>query len=349
MSKIGEPSTFQALINLIKSKMVGQDTIAEEFSTSEDYTAGTIVLYDNTIYIFDVDHSAGPWDPEEVTETSIAELIENGGGGGSSALENDITASVTVGGITSGTTLQAGKTFEDIFKDMLDPVAYPTLTAPSASLSGTGSKLLEVGATLAVTLTATLNRGSINPAYGTSGYRSGAATGYSLNGEDPQQSNTFSETVSGSNNTFYADISYAAGEQPKNSKGGNYDSPLPAGSVRSGNVVYKFVNAMWANTANIAMVAKLSLIDNSSTKQRDMVFPAQTVANPEVFDIPASWTVTAVQVKNDLSGQYEDASDQFTITDTTHDDAAGTSVAYKRYSFNKGFDTGARTVRVKWS
>ena len=105
---------------------------------------------------------------------------------------------------------------------------------------------------------------------------------------------------------------------------------------------------MWANTANIATVAKLSLVSKSA-KQRDMQFPAQTVANPEVFDIPASWTVTAVQVKNDLSGQYEDASDQFTVTDTTHNDAAGNSVNYKRYTFNKGFDTGARTVRVKWS
>ena len=76
---------------------------------------------------------------------------------------------------------------------------------------------------------------------------------------------------------------------------------------------------------------------------------AQTVANPEVFDVPASWTVTAVQVKNDLSGLYEDALSQFTVTDTSHNDASGTSVAYKRYTFNLGYDTGARSVRLKWS
>jgi thioredoxin-like negative regulator of GroEL len=105
---------------------------------------------------------------------------------------------------------------------------------------------------------------------------------------------------------------------------------------------------MWANTANIATIAKLSLVAKS-TKQRDMNFPAQTVANPEVFDMQASWTVTAVQVKNDLSGAWEDASSQFTVTNVNHDNAGGVSTAYKRYTFNMGTDTGARSIRVKWS
>lgn len=274
--------------------------------------------------------------------------VNGDGGGGSAELEDDLETSVTVGGIPSGTEYEEGTKLEKIIRDLLNPVAYPTLTPPSVSLAGSGSKLLEVGATLAVTLTATFSRGSINPAYGTSGYRSGAATGYSLNSGDTQQGNTWSETVTGSNKTFQCSASYEAGEQPKDSVGEDYDSPLPAGSVNSGTVSYDFVNAMWANTSNISTVAKLSLVAKSA-KQRDMNFPAQTVANPEVFDIPASWTVTAVQVKNDLSGAWEDAASQFTVTDTTHDDAGGTSTAYKRYTFNMGFDTGARSVRVKWS
>lgn len=268
------------------------------------------------------------------------------GGGGS--LTEAITVAVDVGGISAGTTYAVGTPIEDIISDLLSPTLYPSFTNPSASLSGTGNKLLETGATLAVTLTATFNRGTINPAYGTSGYRAGAATGYTLNSGTEQAENTWSETVTASNRQFSASVAYAAGEQPKDSKGNNYSTPLAAGSVNTNVVSYDFVDAMWANTANIATVAKLSLVAKS-TKQRDMVFPAQTVADPEVFDIPASWSVTAVQVKNDLSGQYEDAAAQFTVTDTTHNDAAGNSVAYKRYTFNMGFDTGARTVRVKWS
>lgn len=265
-----------------------------------------------------------------------------------SSLTDDMTTGITVGGIDAGTTYEKGTPIENILNDMLNPVLYPTLTNPSISLTGSGSHLLEAGSTLPVTLTATFNRGSISPAYGTSGYRSGEATGYSLNGGTEQSGNTWSETVSSSNKSFQATVNYAAGEQPKDSKGGNYDSPLPAGSKTSGAVTYEFVDAMWANTANIATVAKLSLVAKS-TKQRDMVFPAQTVANPEVFDIPASWTVIAVQVKNDLSGQYEDALSQFTVTDVTHDNAGGVSTNYKRYTFNMGIATGQRSVRVKWS
>lgn len=279
--------------------------------------------------------------------TEDAGVLPSGGGGGSSELEDDLTTSVTVGGITSGTTYEAGTSLETLFRDMLNPVAYPTLTNPSASLTATGAKLLEKGATLNVTFTLAFNRGSINPAYGTSGYRSGVATSYTLDGVT-QATNTFAKTITEAKTSYQGSVAYEAGEQPKDSTGKNYQSPLPAGSVNSNVVNYEFVDAMWSNVASIASITKMSLVSKSA-KQRDMNFPAQTVANPEVFDMPASWTVTAVQVKNDLSGVYEDAMSQFTVTDVTHDDASGTSVNYKRYTFNLGYDTGARSVRVKWS
>ena len=271
-----------------------------------------------------------------------------GGGGGSGSLSADMTVVKAVGGITVGTQYPEGTTLEKILRDMLSPTLYPTLTNPSASLSATGAKLLETGATLATTMTVSFNRGSINPAYGTSGYRAGAATGYSLNGGASQAGNTFSVTVTSAQTSYRAAVAYAAGEQPKDSSGADYSTPLAAGSVNSNSITYEFVDAIWANSSNIATVAKLALV-SKSTGQKDLVFPAQTVANPEVFDIPASWTVSAVQVKNDLSGAYEDAASQFTVTSVTHDDAAGNSVNYNRYTFNLGYDTGSRTVRVKWS
>ena len=263
-------------------------------------------------------------------------------------LKHKLTVNKAVGGLEIGDEYNVGSSMEDILQDMLNPVLYPALTNPSLSLSGSGSHLLETGATLAVTLTATFNRGSISPAYGTSGYRSGEATGYSLNGGTEQQGNTWSETVSANNRTFQATVNYAAGEQPKDSIGEDYDSPLPAGSKSSGTVTYDFVDPIWANTGDITSVTKQSLVAKS-TKQKELNFPAQTVANPEIFDIPASWTVTAVEVKNDLSGQWENAASQFTVTDTTHNDAAGNSVNYKRYTFSLGYPTGARSIRVKWS
>ena len=273
--------------------------------------------------------------------------INYSGGGGSSTLSEDLTATVTVGGVTSGTTFHQGDELETVVRNILSPTLYPTLTNPSASMSATGAKLLEKGAPLASTFTITFNRGSINPAYGTSGYRSGAATNYTLDGTT-QTTNTFAITVSESKTSYQGSVAYAQGEQPKDSNGGNYSTPLPAGSVNTNTINYEFVDAMWSNSSNIATIAKMSLV-SKTTKQRDIHFPAQTVANPEVFDIPASWTVTAVQVKNDLSGQYEDAISQFDVTNVNHDDASGTSVAYKRYTFNMSMATGARDVRIKWS
>lgn len=272
---------------------------------------------------------------------------KSAGGGGSGELESDLTASVTVGGVTSGTTFNAGTTLEAVLRGILSPTLYPTFTVPTASMSATGSKLLEKGGSLATVFTIIFNRGAITPAYGTDGYRAGAASEYILDGTT-QSGNTFNVTVTEAKTSYQGTVNYTAGQQPKDSNGNDYDSPLPAGSLPTNTISYEFVNAMWSNVANIATVAKMSLVSRS-TKQRDMVFPAQTVANPEVFDIPASWTVTAVQVKNDLSGQYEDALSQFTVTDVNHDDAGGVSTAYKRYTFNMGMATGARTVRVKWS
>lgn len=263
-------------------------------------------------------------------------------------LEDPLTTSMTVGGITSSTTYAAGTPLETILRNLLDPVQYPTFTNPSLSLAATGSNLLEKGATQSTTFTATFNRGSITPAYGTSGYRSGPATEYSLNSGTSQVENTWSETVTESLLSYSSTASYSAGEQPKDSKGGDYDSPLAAGSVNSNTITYEFVNALWANTSNIATVAKLALV-SINTKVKEFNFPAATIANPEIFDVPAAWTVTAVEVLNTLNNQWETCITEFSVTDTTHNDAGGTSTAYKRYTCNLGYDMGNRKVRVKWA
>lgn len=263
-------------------------------------------------------------------------------------LTTKLTTAIDVGGIDAGTEYKKGTSFEKILSDMLTPVLYPTFTAPTVSLSGSGTKLLEKGASLSATLTATFDRGTIEPAYGTSGYRSGALTGYKLNGGTSQKANTWNVVISESNKSFSVVASYAEGEQPKDSKGGNYDSPLAAGSVTSNTVSYDFVDALWANTSSINAVAKLALVAKSA-KQKDFVFPDATAVKPEIFDVPVSWTVTAIQVKNDLSGVFENAADQFNITDVTHADAAGNSANYKRYTCNLGIDIGSRTIRLKWS
>ena len=262
-------------------------------------------------------------------------------------LKDDLTATRTVGGVNSGDEYEQGTMLETIIRDMLNPIDYPRLINPSAVVVATGDKLLEKGSTLSTVVSISFNRGLINPAYGTNGYRSGPATMYYLNGGPGQANNSFFYTITEQDNTLQGTVDYSAGEQPKNSIGENYDSPLPAGTVNSPIVTYEFVNALWSNTGNIQTIAKLPLVSKSAGV-KEFVFPEQTVSNPEVFDVPATWNVSTIEVLNTLSGAWEDVAGEFDISNTVHDDAGGTSTAYKRYTDNRGYSAGSRTIRIKW-
>ena len=325
--------------------------IVDELPTGEDISLMTIYLlpiegvesgdnqYEEYIYVYNEDTSAYQW--EKFGERTVE---------ADAKLKNAMTATKAVGGVAVGKTWAQGTDLETVLRDVLSPVLTPVIVAPSSSLGKNPSAtLLEVGATLAVTFTVSLNRGSITPAYaGGPSQRSGSANGYSLNGGTKQVSNSFSETVSESNKSFYGTAYYDAGEQPLDSAGQPYNSPLPAGDCNTSVLNYEFVNAIWSNAANITTIAKEALVSKSA-KNKIFNFPAQTVTNVETFDIPASWTVTGVLVKNDLSGQFEDCSSEFTVSDTTHNDAAGVSTAYKRYSDNRGYAAGSRQIKVTWS
>lgn len=263
-------------------------------------------------------------------------------------LKAALDASKQVGGVNIGDHYDEGTMLETIIRDMLNPVENPRLVDPSASLSATGDKILEKGGSLNTVVTVSFNRGQINPAYGTSGYRSGPATGYSLNGSQYQASNSFFYTVTEQDNSLNGSVEYSEGEQPKNSIGEDYAEPLPAGTVRSSSLTYEFVNALWANTANIQVVAKQALV-SFSAKVKEFNFPEQTVLFPEIFDVPADWNVTAVEVLNTLSNTWEDCSGEFNTSNTVHDDAGGNPTNYIRYTDNRGYNAGARKVRIKWS
>ncbi len=325
--------------------------IVDELPTGEDISLMTIYLlpiegvesgynqYEEYIYVYNEDTSAYQW--EKFGERTVE---------ADAKLKNAMTATKAVGGVSVGKTWAQGTDLETVLRDVLSPVLTPVIVAPSSSLGKNPSAtLLEVGATLAVTFTVSLNRGSITPAYaGGPSQRSGSANGYSLNGGTKQSGNTFSETVSESNKSFYGTAYYDAGEQPKASDGSDFDHPLPAGSCNTSVLNYEFVDALYSNAANITVVAKESLI-SKSTKQKEWMFPAQTVANPEEFHVPASWNVSAIEVLNDLSGKYEDASAEFDVGTTTHNNAAGIAVNYKTYRDNRGYNAAARTIRIKWS
>ena len=135
-----------------------------------------------------------------------------------------------IGALTNPSQI-AGRTAEEILLMALFGIVTPTFTEPS--LSANVSPLVAiVGEETEFHGTLDFNRGAIAPAYGTSGFRSGAATSYEVNGEkfnNPSYSIIYTPTkgVNKINCTVY----YAEGEQPLDSLGNPYGAPYPAGSL----------------------------------------------------------------------------------------------------------------------
>lgn len=282
------------------------------------------------------------------------DVQESSGSGGS--LESPITVTTPAGGITQGKEYAIGTTYEQMLHDLLDPHLYPQLTAPTGVLSASVSTLQKTGATPSVTFTLSLNRGSISPAYGTNGYRSGEITGCKFDGAAEYSTTyTYTQTVSAISGTrfskvFTGNVSYAAGERPKDSKGDYYSAEaLAAGNVDTNTIKFEFASPLWSNAASISTIAEESLI-SASTGTKTFNFPACTSAQPWVFDVPAAWTVSSVTAYNSITREWDNVVSEFTITDTTHPDATGNvNIAYKRYTFNKGIDNDARQTKVTWT
>ena len=152
-------------------------------------------------------------------------------------------SNIEVGGVPIGTVL-TGRTLEDIIEDMLVTVFFPTLVNPNNAFSDDAANIQEVGVTAAtINYTATFDRGLITPPYGTSGFRSGIPTGYTYTGTDLNfsvASSSLSDvqaitgyTILAGTQTWTNTVDYTEGEQPKDSEGNNYLSPLPSGTTGS--------------------------------------------------------------------------------------------------------------------
>ena len=175
-----------------------------------------------------------------IARALASKALQNGGGGGSGCdcqpFDTDGATVYEVGGIPAGTVLK-GKTWQQILTLMLygEEATYPTLTPPSFRVE-MDEKYGTIGASVVISGTAYFDRGKIDPAYGTSGYRAGLPTSYVVNGSEFATTTlaykfSFTADIQPGDNRFEVAVNYGQGEQPKDSLGGNYDTPYPAGSL----------------------------------------------------------------------------------------------------------------------
>ena len=317
-----------------------------------EYDGGTVVTAANIINFT----GAGV----TVTENGNTANVEITGGGGGGDTYTNLTPtpinfpSDADPNIPSNTTFQ-DKTFTEMMNMMLYPTLYPTLTNPSNGFSLSPSGYKEIGEVIGtITLSSTLNRGSINPDYGTNGFRSGLPNTYIYTGTGVTNQSSTSTSNSTTSTTYEvipgaqswtSAVAYDAGEQPLNSIGGNYDSPLAAGTTSAITKTITGVYPTFATTSTISTLTQQSLQSMTTYEQVSMVTEAGS-ADKQTIEIPDAWsTITGLQQFNTLSSTWDTILlSTFTGPTPITRTIQSNTVDYNRYIHN-GPITGARQLR----
>lgn len=276
-----------------------------------------------------------------------------------SALANDIATVNALGGIPAGTTVAQlkNKTFSQLFDELIFPTVNPTFENPTASLSlkstSTTPIIQEVGTTgasvpVAESFNTGYNPGAIKIAGVKKQDRGGAldsANSFIYINNTPTNK-TFPTEIPEGSITYKYRAAYRQGPQPLDSKGNNYQTPLPAGTVDSGAVTINGVYPYYTNKDNISAFAKLGLTTSNTLSAIKFVAEGP---NKHTFKIPAKYTLTKVELLNTLSGKYENYGiDKFTKT-TENIEVQGKKVSYAVYTRNDAGFNGESTFNITFS
>lgn len=230
----------------------------------------------------------------------------------SAVLSSAITVSNPIGKFAKDEEITSGTALEAILRKMLAQTYYPTLTGPSANLAfASMPALAKVGQQITGgTATATLNRGSIDPQYTSeNAFRSGEATNYAIqlkNADAPYSDNntTGSFTVPDftKNNTGTVEleitIDYAAGVQPKDSDGGDFGTPLAAGSVTK-KISTEFILPFYWGASASATVTDFTGLNEDLTKKGNKEYRITTaVSHPVIAFNSAYGDLTSILDQN---------------------------------------------------
>lgn len=276
-----------------------------------------------------------------------------------SALSDDIATVNAVGGIRAGTTVAQlkNKTFSQLFDELIFPTVNPTFEVPSASLSLkstlTTPIIQEVGTTgasvpVAASFNTGYNAGAIKIAGVKKQNRGGALDSGSsfIYINNTPTNKTFPIEIPEGAITYRYRAAYRQGPQPLDSKGNNYQTPLPAGAAYSPLVTINGVYPYFTNKDNNEAFAKLALTTSNTLSA--VKFKAEG-PNKHTFKLPVKYTLTKVELLNTLSGKYENyGTDKFTKT-TENIEVQGKQVEYAVYTRNDAGFNGESTFNITFS
>ena len=275
-----------------------------------------------------------------------------------SALADDIATVNALGGIPAGTTVAQlkNKTFSQLFDELIFPTVNPTFEDPTAflSLKSTSTPIIqEVGTTGAsVPVAASFNKGYNPGAIKIAGVKKQNRGGGLKDAEsfiyinNTPTNKTFPTEIPEGSIIYKYRVAYAQGPQPLDSKGNNYQTPLPAGTVDSAAITINGVYPYFTNKDNNEAFDKLAL--TTSNTLSDVKFKAEG-PNKHTFKLPVKYTLTKVELLNTLSGKYENYGvDKFTKT-TENIEVQGKQVEYAVYTRNDAGFNGESTFNITFS
>lgn len=230
-------------------------------------------------------------------------------------INTDEVTKYAIGGIGAGTSLK-GYSMSDVLMAMLYGTMYPTIEAPSfdVSIEKTNGN---AGSSFTTNGTLTFNRGKIEPAYGTSGYRAGLPTSYSYNGNIVETQDlvlpitlTIDHLNVGDNEVVF-EVNYSEGEQPKDSSGASYDAPLAAGKltktiVISGKMPIYTVDENGDMSAVDIEMSYFDMRDSGDGEGYQVtVLPEKSETETQMVAVDSSMEILGVQVYDELSQTWQ--------------------------------------------
>ena len=284
-------------------------------------------------------------------------------GGAGGAFTNSTPTPAPFPGNSPFDTIPAGSTFSnesfsDMMNKMLYPTLYPTLTNPSHTFTLSQAGFLEVDETTPLNFSSTFNRGSINPAYsGGPSLRSGLPNTYVYNGTGVSSnlSSSLSDTETVASYTvligtqsWTGAVAYDIGQQPLDSDGNNFNSPLPAGTTSTITRSITGVYPVFATTIlPIGTLQKQALQSMTTFIEVNLVPEQLLQPDRQAIEVPNAWaTITGAQFFNSVSGTFDPLLlSTFTTSATTHV-VQGNTINYTRYENNTGFPRGASKIRL---
>ena len=317
----------------------------EQYGGSSSKTVEDVTLDESTLTIHYTDASSEELDLSALGGIYTSEIVDT-----------DLEMPSAVGGISKGTTVGDlnGKSYNQMFDDLLFPTVNPTFTNPSATIKFTDyAATQEVGATgpTNANFVTNFDKGQII----LNGVKQADRAGNLISGNsfiyvnnDPE-TQALPGTVAEGNTTFKYRAAYEAGPQPKDNKGNNFGSPLSAGTVDSSAITLNGTYPWYASTVTAGTLTKQKLIawnatPGQMTTERFVLQPHTSAAKQQI-KVPRE--ITQMQMLNTVSQQMEVIGFGDWEKSEADEDVNEINHHYYTYSYN-GADRGSVTLLIKF-